>query len=197
MTGKLALLLCAGLLLGGCASTRDRVILLPNAGGGVGKVAVLGQGKETVIDAPYASAETDSRGGVKTAVLEEAAVRAEFARELTGLPPRPVVRDLYFVPNTVTLAPASEAEAAQLLGEIAKRPAVEVVLIGHTDTRGSEQHNEQLSLLRAMLVRARLVNLGVSGFRIRIAAQGERLPAIATPDNVDEPRNRRVEIQAR
>jgi outer membrane protein OmpA-like peptidoglycan-associated protein len=195
---RLLALLLGGLLIGGCATPRDRVILLPNAGGGIGKVAVLRDGGETILEQPYASART---GGlfddVHTEVLDGDAVRAEFARELGALPPRPAAYNLYFEADSIELTAASAAESEALLREIAARPAAEVTLIGHTDTRGDPAHNEALSEQRAMWIRAKLIALGVSGFRVRIAGQGERHPAVATADEVQEPRNRRVEIEAR
>lgn len=193
---KACTVLLAGLLLGGCA-THDRVILLPNADGGVGRIAILRDGQETVIGEAYGSARTDDRGGLDRATLEEAAVRKEFAAELATLPARPIVRHLYFRPDSTQLTAESEAGAAAMLAEIAARPAVEVVLIGHSDTQGTDSYNEQLSLTRAMVVRARLITAGVSAFQISIAGQGERNPIVPTPDGVDEPRNRRVELHAR
>ncbi|MGH8517788.1 MAG: OmpA family protein, partial [Panacagrimonas sp.] len=104
---------------------------------------------------------------------------------------------LYFQPDSPLPTPESERAAEPILEEIARRPAVEVTLIGHSDKRGEDGHNHTLSLTRAMWVRTRLIAMGVSGFRVTIGGQGERRPAIITPDGVDEPRNRRVEIHAR
>jgi len=193
---KLHAALLATLLLGGCA-THDRVILLPNSEGGVGKIAILRDGQETVIGEPYASAHTDDRGHLDSAILDAADVRKEFAAELAGLPARPITRNLYFRADSTQLTAESEAEAATIINELATRPAVEIVLVGHSDTQGSAEHNEQLSLTRAMLVRARLIASGISAFNISIAGKGERNPVVPTRDGVDEPRNRRVELHAR
>jgi outer membrane protein OmpA-like peptidoglycan-associated protein len=191
-----------GLALGACTTpsqrASDRVILLPDVGGGVGKVAVLGDdGHETVLTAPYASARIDSKGQVQTQQLDAATVRSEYARELAALPPRPLTYDLYFQPDSPLPTLESERAAGPVLEEIARRPAGEIRLIGHSDRLGEDVHNDTLSLTRAMWVRSRLIALGVSGFRIVIVAQGERDPAVVTLDGVDEPRNRRVEILAR
>ncbi|TDU30898.1 outer membrane protein OmpA-like peptidoglycan-associated protein [Panacagrimonas perspica] len=183
-------------LLAGCA-THDRVILLPNSDGGVGKIAILRDGQETVIGEPYASANTDDRGHLDSAILEAADVRKEFDAELAGLPARPVTRNLYFRADSTLLTAESEAEATAIFNELAARSAVEIVLVGHSDTQGSERHNDQLSLTRAMLVRARLIATGISAFNISVAGMGERSPIVPTPDGVDEPRNRRVELHAR
>lgn len=194
---RFAGLLLAALVLTGCATSRDRVILLPDAQGKVGKIAVLRKDGTTVLDQPYAAATTDARGAVATETLDAATVQSRYGAELAGLPLRPATYQLYFRGNTIQLTAESEAEAPRIYAEIAQRPAAEAHLVGHSDSMGTDAENDALSLLRAMQVRAQLVGLGVSGFRISIAGQGERKPAVLTADNVDEPRNRRVEIQAR
>lgn len=192
-----ALLLCA------CAtapppppSHRDRVILLPDADGSVGQIAVLRNGGETVLSEAYTSAVTQADGGIATQALDPAAVRGSYARELQGLPPRPLTDSFHFLPGSVRLTPESEAAAGLALAAVARRPAVEAWLVGHTDTVGPAAKNEQLGLTRALLIRARLVALGVSGFRIHVESRGEREPATVTADEVPEARNRRVELYA-
>ncbi len=66
---------------------------------------------------------------------------------------------------------------------------------GHTDSRGTEKYNEELSRKRAASVREYLVSKGVPASMLNVEAYGERYPAI--PDAVSESehqRNRRVEF---
>jgi outer membrane protein OmpA-like peptidoglycan-associated protein len=70
-------------------------------------------------------------------------------------------------------------------------------VIGHTDRVGSELRNDQLSLQRAQRVKTLLIPLGIPENRIVTAGRGEREPVVSTADNVDEPKNRRVEINVR
>jgi outer membrane protein OmpA-like peptidoglycan-associated protein len=42
-----------------------------------------------------------------------------------------------------------------------------------------------------------LTGIGIPDERIRVSGRGEREPIVPTADNVDEPRNRRVEINVR
>ncbi len=66
---------------------------------------------------------------------------------------------------------------------------------GHTDTVGNNDYNKILSDKRADAVSIRLVGMGVSGKIIKKARYGETSPAVATGDNKNERKNRRVSIR--
>lgn len=65
---------------------------------------------------------------------------------------------------------------------------------GHADRSGAASYNVGLSERRARAVRDELVRLGVPAGAVSINAYGESRPAVATPDGVREPLNRRVEV---
>lgn len=65
---------------------------------------------------------------------------------------------------------------------------------GYADTVGARAYNQQLSQQRAEGVADELVRDGVEPLRISPRGFGETNLRIPTGDNVDEPRNRRVEI---
>lgn len=69
-----------------------------------------------------------------------------------------------------------------------------ISLVGHTDTSGSVEYNERLSLARANNVRFALIEMGVPASAFSVDAQGESNPLEATGDSVRNPQNRRVEI---
>jgi len=183
------------LLLGACA-TRERVILLPDAQGRVGKILVTHAGQETLLDDAFGSVEV-SDGGLRKGALSEAAVHEQFHPQIAGLPPRPVSYTLYFLGDSDDLTPASREQAHAILREIAARPAAEVVVIGHTDRMGELGYNDQLSLARARAIRNELVMVGFDPQRLQFRGRGEREPVVPTADDVGEPRNRRVEINVR
>lgn len=185
------------LLLAGCATTHDRVVLLPDAEGHVGKIAVIQGEQQTVIDQAYGSVRTDDRGRAEAAQLDSDSVRTSYAAELASLPPRPHSYFLYFVGDSAELMDESRQKLPKILQEIAQRPAAEITVIGHTDTRGSHEYNDRLSLDRAMVLRAELLKMGVDPAAIAAAGRGERELAVPTEDGVEEPRNRRVEISVR
>lgn len=66
------------------------------------------------------------------------------------------------------------------------------VVEGHTDARGSDDYNLQLSEDRAAAVRAFLTGLGVAPERLTALGFGKSQPR--TPDALD-PENRRVELR--
>lgn len=66
---------------------------------------------------------------------------------------------------------------------------------GHTDTVGSREANMALSKERAEKVADFLEkNFGVGANRIEAVGRGEEAPLIPTPDQTNEPRNRRVQV---
>jgi len=73
----------------------------------------------------------------------------------------------------------------------------DVLVIGHTDTVGSDQANDALGQQRADIVRAALIRLGVPADDIRALSRGKRNLAVPTANGVAEPLNRRVEIIVR
>ncbi len=93
---------------------------------------------------------------------------------------------------------AIRPDAVQILVEAAaaaKQGTLTVIqLTGHADRSGSRRYNQSLSERRAASVKSFLVGQGVAANGIAILGKGEDDPLVATPDNVREPRNRRVEI---
>lgn len=65
---------------------------------------------------------------------------------------------------------------------------------GYTDTSGTPQYNQRLSVRRAQAVAAELIKDGVPKEAIAIQGFGETHLLVATGPNVREPQNRRVEI---
>ncbi len=95
---------------------------------------------------------------------------------------------------------------AQVVGKLAQINKLEVVLVtGHTDPLGSEQHNQKLSERRAATVRDYLVSKGVPKDKIEALGMGEKqlIPGlVCNQKNLKEKiaclqPNRRVEIQAK
>ena len=171
----------------------ETVVLLPGPDGRVGVVVVERGAERTVLDQPYAA----SRTGAASARMSASEVRQEFGQVLAALPPRPASYVLYFITGMDELTEESKADLKRLLHELRARPQSDIVVIGHTDRVGSESDNDALSLQRADRVKAELLSLGIAVERVRSAGRGERELLVPTVDNVEEPRNRRVEVNVR
>lgn len=188
-------------LLAGCVSPSSKVILLPDADGGVGKVAILeGAGAERVMDRPNQLLSVANDQPVEDRQATPADIAA-FADALAAMPARPVSFKLYFDGGSDQLLPESQRELERAFALIAERRVVEVVVIGHTDTVGTTESNDRLSIKRARTVRDQLTAViqqrGIRVQPLRVEGRGERDLLVPTPDGVEEPRNRRVELSVR
>jgi OOP family OmpA-OmpF porin len=74
------------------------------------------------------------------------------------------------------------------------RSLTSIDLVGHTDTSGSRDYNQKLSMKRANIVRDAMVQRGVNGSLLSVNHRGESELLVSTPDDVREPANRRTEI---
>ena len=196
---RLIALLPALALAAGCAAPKprnDMVVVLPEQDGKVGAVVVREGSRETVLDSAYASARSSEAGGMRAAPSSAGEVSKVFGPALSAQPARPVSLTLYFTEGS-TLSAESKAVVDRMFAEIAQRPAAEIVVIGHTDTIGTDAYNDQLSRERAEKMRELLIGLGVPSQNISAAGRGKRELLVPTADNVNEPRNRRVEISVR
>lgn len=192
---KAKLSLCIlGLLLGGCAS--ERIVLLPSVDGNPGAVVVRDQYGEVRLDQPYAGIKR-SLGANHNYQSSPQEVAERFGAALAAQPVRPSQYVLYFEAGGNVLTQESQAALVAIRKEVSERPAVEVMVVGHTDRVGSADANDKLSLRRAQGIRELLIESGVSAEKLEAVGRGERDLLVSTADEVDEPKNRRVEINLR
>lgn len=101
---------------------------------------------------------------------------------------------IFFDFDSSSLTSVSKAVSAAIADAHKSHPEALITLEGHTDSSGSVAYNQALSERRVEAVRGELRNLGVNGAKIYGTASGEGDLAVATDDNVKEPRNRRVVV---
>lgn len=97
--------------------------------------------------------------------------------------------EAFFDSNSSMLKPGAYTEIDRVAGVLNKYPQTTIQVAGHTDSRGSEQYNLELSQRRADSVKNALVQRGVDPMRIQTYGYGESQP-ISSSDAI----NRRVEI---
>jgi len=192
----LAAAIVVALAATGCAHL-DEVTLLPNEGdAATGAVAVLDPvtGKDLgLIDRANSRAKVSGRG---LSVRDEsvAALDTRYGELLSSLPERPRRFTLYFFEAKTELIPQSRAELPALFAEIARRPGADVQIIGHTDTMGSDESNDKLSLDRAREMATLLQGNGLDISIVRTSGRGERDNKVRLGNDARVPANRRVEI---
>ncbi len=177
---------------------REMVVLLPDNEGKVGTVVVeTQQGKTVVLNSAYSSASTSGTSVVKRETTSQEEIKRTFQDAIAAQPPKPAFFLLYFESGTDEFTAESKAEVQKLLDEMKRRQEPDITVIGHTDLVGDNPANDELSLQRAQRVKEILMSLGIPAERIRVAGRGKREPVVQTREGVDEPRNRRVEVNVR
>ncbi len=90
------------------------------------------------------------------------------------------------------------ADAKQVLQPavrfIGQHPQITFMVVGHTDSKGTDAYNDDLSLARARAVRDALVAEGVAAAKLQIRGEGERMPVATNETEAGQARNRRVEV---
>lgn len=175
----------------------ERVVLLPGPDGKTGAVVVTSNSGQLLLDQPYASASISSGGAIKAVHEESSVIRERYSNALVAQPARPVSFSVLFVRGKDEPTDEAKRMLTSIKAEIAQRSAPEIMVIGHTDRQGSDADNDALSLKRAEATRKDLIDAGIPAASVKIAARGEREPAITTADGIAEPRNCRVEISVR
>lgn len=92
-----------------------------------------------------------------------------------------------------------EPAARDLLGRIATAlqaaPDTLVHIIGHTDSTGSAEYNQTLSIARAEAVMMYLAEQGIDTARMDASGMGEEMPVVDNGTTEGRAENRRVEIE--
>jgi len=88
----------------------------------------------------------------------------------------------------------AEPVLSKVLQVIREYPKNSIVIEGHTDSKGTDSYNQELSEKRAMSVKTWLVASGMNAERIKTAGYGEANPAASNDTDEGRGKNRRVEI---
>jgi outer membrane protein OmpA-like peptidoglycan-associated protein len=102
--------------------------------------------------------------------------------------------DVLFRTDSADLRPGAVEKLRPLAGYLRANPGVRVAIIGFTDSRGTDAHNQMLSERRADSVRAAFDQMGVTRARFRVEGRGERDPVASNATAAGMRQNRRVEV---
>jgi hypothetical protein len=101
---------------------------------------------------------------------------------------------VFFDWDKATLTPRAQQIIKEAADNSTKVTVTQIEVNGYTDTSGTPQYNQGLSMRRAQAVAAELVKDGVPQAVIAIQGFGETHLLVPTAPGVREPQNRRVEI---
>ncbi len=187
------------LLISACGAPKNLFVLMPDADGAVGQISVRNDaGEQVITSAGTAVAVKDaSTAPTPPKPMPEKDIQKTFKRAMSTTP-RPSARFiLHFKSGTTVLTETSQALLPQIVATVQKRNPCDVRIIGHTDTAGQAEKNRELGLRRAENVKKILVGQGIDADQIESTSHGEKDLLVLTPDNVAEPKNRRVEVIVR
>ncbi|MBM3774214.1 MAG: OmpA family protein [Acidobacteria bacterium] len=100
--------------------------------------------------------------------------------------------DVLFDSGKATLKPGAREKLAKVAGLLLGHPALRLEIEGHTDSVGSEEYNQRLSIQRAIGVQEYLLENGIT--EVTAQGYGESRPVASNDDDAGRQRNRRVEL---
>lgn len=129
----------------------------------------------------------------QAAEIKNAIPNAEVIREGEGI----IVKfdsGILFDFDKYALKDAAKTNIQNLAASLNKYPGTDIKIIGHTDSRGTEEYNMGLSERRAAAVKAYAVAQGVPSSRLITVGRGFAEPIADNTTEDGRAQNRRVEI---
>lgn len=92
------------------------------------------------------------------------------------------------------LRPAARRNLDELAESVRDFDDTEIMVVGHTDSRGSESYNQELSEQRSNAAYRYLADQGVQPSRVTAMGRGEEEPVASNETDEGRQQNRRVEV---
>jgi outer membrane protein OmpA-like peptidoglycan-associated protein len=202
LNGLAALLVIGSFGLSGCASMNKKqegAVIGAAAGGAIGGVI----GNQT---------GSTARGAIIGAVVGGAAGAVighqmdQQAKELSqSIPGATVARvgegiavtfesGLLFAFDSDQILPAAGTNLTELAKSLQRYPDSQLLIVGHTDSKGDNSYNQSLSQRRSNAAAAYLASQGVDRARLSATGKGESEPIATNDTDAGQAQNRRVEV---
>ena len=206
----LAIMITSGLLLSGCNAIRNTNHTQRGAAVGAASGAVIGgvlgnnvgKGDNAAVGAIVGAVVGGVAGGLIGNRMDKQAEKIE-----NTLPGAEVIRtqegiqvildensDVRFDYDSSGLTAAAQSNLDKLVGIFNEYPDTDILIVGHTDSKGSESYNQGLSERRANSVVSYLKSKGVKSSRLSAIGQGETAPRASNDTDAGRAQNRRVEF---
>ncbi len=96
--------------------------------------------------------------------------------------------------DKIDLKPDAKTNIAKLVENLNSNPNTDILVIGHTDNKGTDAYNQGLSERRAKSVKSYAVSQGLAGRRIKTEGKSFHEPIADNDTEAGRAENRRVEI---
>lgn len=103
--------------------------------------------------------------------------------------------DAFFDFDKAVLKPAGKTALDDLTAKLGSMNLEVIIAVGHTDSVGTDEYNQKLSIRRAESVKAYLESKGVESNRVYTEGKGEKQPVADNKTAEGRAKNRRVEIE--
>ena len=103
--------------------------------------------------------------------------------------------DAFFDFDKSVLKPEGKAKLDDLVSKMGGINLEVIIAVGHTDSVGSPEYNQKLSVRRSEAVKGYLVSKGVEKNRVYTEGKGEKQPVADNKTAEGRAKNRRVEIE--
>ncbi|MDQ6961241.1 MAG: OmpA family protein [Mariprofundaceae bacterium] len=179
-----------------CSVPRTTVILLPDEDGKVGAIIVKTKNKELLINKAYHFSSVIREEDTLTDMAkgDKIYIDKKFEQIINSQPLKPAHFTFLFTTGSTELTPASKQTLPTLIPALNARIPAVIHVDGHADTMASQQFNLTLSKKRAQHIATFLHDTGIKIHRIHLKFYGENQLAVSTKNDINEPKNRRVEI---
>lgn len=198
----LLVVLSAAIILPGCASwnkTQKGAVVGTTAGGAAG--AIIGRASgNTAMGAIIGAAVGGASGAIigrqmdkQAAEIKKTVPDAKVERVGEGI----VVEfdsSVLFGFDKSNLSDEAKANLDKLVVVLDNYPDTDIEIQGHTDSKGSEAYNQELSVQRARTVSYYLTGKGVQSNRLTVKGFGETSPKYENETEDGRAQNRRVEF---
>lgn len=201
--GVLSIALATGMMLfTGCDSLTNtqKGAGIGAAGGGAIGALIGKKAGNTAVGAIIGAAIGGTAGGFigkrmdkQAEAIKNTIPNAEVIREGEGI----IVKfdsGIMFDFDAATLKDAAKSNIQSLASSLNQYPGTDIKIIGHTDSRGTEQYNMGLSERRAASVKAYAISQGVPAARLVTIGKGFAEPIGDNATDAGRALNRRVEI---
>jgi len=202
LSGPVLLLAIAPMAFSGCASMSGmQKGAIIGAGGGAAVGAAIGKATgSTARGAIIGAAVGGAAGAIIGKQMDKQA--QELAMSIPGATVQRVGEGIVvtfdsgilFGFDSDQLSDAAKTNLRNLAESLKKHTGTEVLLVGHTDSVGSDSYNQSLSERRAQAAANYLISLGLPASRIKATGRGKSEPIASNDTEAGRAENRRVEV---